>query len=146
MAFRKPAKTKIGGKFLTYGFTGEGKSYFGLTFPKIGAIDSETGLAFYEDTDIEINGWSGGRYFLNSKNFTQKNGKIFLLVICSESHNDGKGFLRSKVNEVLVFVGQEDFEFNTFLDIAGQWDIMTSDEVLLEEVKRKIETKGNDEK
>lgn len=54
--FRKPAKTKIGGKFLTYGFTGEGKSYFGLTFPKIGAIDSETGLAFYEDTDIEING------------------------------------------------------------------------------------------
>jgi hypothetical protein len=56
MAFRKPAKTKIGGKFLTYGFTGEGKSYFGLTFPKIGAIDSETGLAFYEDTDIEING------------------------------------------------------------------------------------------
>lgn len=56
MAFRKPAKTKIGGKFLVYGFSGEGKSFFGLTFPKIGAIDSETGLAFYEDTDIEING------------------------------------------------------------------------------------------
>ena len=56
MAFRKPRATKIGGKFLVYGFSGEGKSYFGLTFPKIGAIDSETGLAFYEDTDIEING------------------------------------------------------------------------------------------
>ncbi|WP_252251249.1 AAA family ATPase [Clostridium sp. VAP52] len=54
--FRKPAKTKIGGKFLVYGFSGEGKSFFGLTFPKIGAIDSETGLAFYEDTDIEISG------------------------------------------------------------------------------------------
>ena len=56
MAFRKPKATKIGGKFLVYGFSGEGKSFFGLTFPKIGAIDSETGLAFYEDTDIEING------------------------------------------------------------------------------------------
>jgi hypothetical protein len=55
MAFRKPKATKIGGKFLVYGFTGEGKSYFGLTFPKVGAIDSETGLAFYEDTNIEIN-------------------------------------------------------------------------------------------
>ena len=56
MAFRKPAKTKIGGKFLVYGLSTEGKSYFGCTFPKIGAIDSETGLAFYEDSDIAING------------------------------------------------------------------------------------------
>jgi len=54
--FRKPAKSKIGGKFFVYGFSGEGKSFFGLTFPKIGAIDSETGLAFYEDENIKING------------------------------------------------------------------------------------------
>lgn len=56
MAFRISAKKKIGGKFLVYGFTGEGKSYFGLTMPNIGAIDSETGLSFYESEDIEING------------------------------------------------------------------------------------------
>lgn len=56
MAFRKPAKSKIGGKFFVYGFSGEGKSFFGLTFPKIGAIDSETGLAFYEDEEIQIGG------------------------------------------------------------------------------------------
>lgn len=56
MAFRKPAKSKIGGKFFVYGLSGEGKSFFGLTFPKIGAIDSETGLAFYEDENIKING------------------------------------------------------------------------------------------
>lgn len=56
MAFRKPRKAKIGGKFLVYGKSNEGKSCFGLTFPKIGAIDSETGLAFYEDTPIEIGG------------------------------------------------------------------------------------------
>lgn len=56
MAFRKPKKVKIGGKFLVYGKSNEGKSYFGLTFPKIGAIDSETGLAFYEDEPIIIDG------------------------------------------------------------------------------------------
>ncbi|MBY6838674.1 AAA family ATPase [Clostridium botulinum] len=56
MAFRKKGAKKIGGKFLCYGYTGSGKSYFGLTFPKIGAIDSETGLGFYEDRDIEIGG------------------------------------------------------------------------------------------
>lgn len=56
MAFRKPKKAKIGGKFLVYGFSNEGKSVFGLTFPKIGAIDSETGLAFYEDEPLQIAG------------------------------------------------------------------------------------------
>lgn len=54
MAFRKPREAKVGGKFLAYGMSNEGKSYFGLTFPKIGAIDSETGLAFYENKDITI--------------------------------------------------------------------------------------------
>lgn len=56
MAFRKKGAKKIGGKFLVYGYTGSGKSQFGLTFPKIGAIDSETGLGFYEDRDIVIGG------------------------------------------------------------------------------------------
>lgn len=56
MGFRKPMKQKIGGKFLVYGFTGEGKSFFGATFPKVAAIDSETGLGFYEGIDIEIGG------------------------------------------------------------------------------------------
>lgn len=56
MAFRKPVAQKIGGKFLAYGLTFEGKSWFGLTFPRIAAIDSETGLAFEEGKDITING------------------------------------------------------------------------------------------
>ncbi|WP_297419179.1 AAA family ATPase [Clostridium sp.] len=56
MGFRKPVAQKIGGKFLVYGFTHEGKSWFGLTFPKIAAIDSEAGLAFDEGKDITING------------------------------------------------------------------------------------------
>lgn len=56
MAFRKPKKQRIGGKFLVYGFAGEGKSYFGLTFDSIAAIDSESGLGFYEGVDIEIGG------------------------------------------------------------------------------------------
>jgi hypothetical protein len=47
--FRKPAQAKIGLKVLAYGGFGVGKSTFGLTFPKIAAIDSEAGLARYED-------------------------------------------------------------------------------------------------
>ena len=45
MAFVKASKTRHGGKFLYYGKTGCGKSYSALTFPRIAATDSETGLA-----------------------------------------------------------------------------------------------------
>lgn len=58
MGFRKPVEQKIGGKFLVYGMPHEGKSWFGMTFPKIAAIDSEVGLAFDEGKDIIINGKS----------------------------------------------------------------------------------------
>jgi hypothetical protein len=47
--FRKPAEAMIGLKVLVYGGTGSGKSTFGLSFPKIAAIDSEAGLARYEN-------------------------------------------------------------------------------------------------
>lgn len=56
MAFRKASTKKIGGKFLAFGETTSGKSWFSLTFPKVGAVDSETGLAHYEGKPIEING------------------------------------------------------------------------------------------
>jgi hypothetical protein len=63
MAFRKPKKNKIGGKFLVMGFEGSGKSYFGLTFPNSACVDSECGLAFYEDEDVVI----GGKSYNNMK-------------------------------------------------------------------------------
>lgn len=63
MSFREPREAKVGGKFLGYGMSNEGKSFFGLTFPEIGAIDSETGLAFYEKKDIKI----GGKVYNNIK-------------------------------------------------------------------------------
>lgn len=56
MAFRKPRTNIIGGKFLVEGITTQGKSWFGLTFPNIGAIDSEAGIVFEEGKDIIING------------------------------------------------------------------------------------------
>lgn len=56
MAFRKSGSVKIGGKFLATGMSGHGKSCFALTFPKVGAIDSEVGLAHYEGKPITING------------------------------------------------------------------------------------------
>lgn len=55
MAFRKPGSKKVAGKFLIYGLTGSGKTVFGLTFPKIGMIDAETGAAWYEGTELGKN-------------------------------------------------------------------------------------------
>ena len=55
MAFRIAKEAKIGGKFLIYGETGSGKSWFQLTFPKVACIDSEVGIAHYEGKDITLN-------------------------------------------------------------------------------------------
>jgi len=56
MGFRKAGEQKLGGKFLVFGDTGSGKSFFLLTFPDIGAADSESGLAHYENKPITIAG------------------------------------------------------------------------------------------
>jgi len=56
MGFRKAQTTRIGGKFLVFGKTHEGKSWFGLSCPSIACIDSEAGLAFDEGKDIVIGG------------------------------------------------------------------------------------------
>ena len=55
MAFRQAKAAKIGGKFLSYGESGSGKSTFQLTFPDVACIDSETGIAHYEGKDITLN-------------------------------------------------------------------------------------------
>lgn len=55
MALRKAKASKIGGKFLCYGETGSGKSWFQLTFPKVACIDSETGIAMYEGETLTLN-------------------------------------------------------------------------------------------
>lgn len=52
--FRKAKSSKIGGKFLAYGYEGSGKSWFALTFPNVACIDSETGVAHYEGKDITL--------------------------------------------------------------------------------------------
>lgn len=51
MAFRKPGEKKLGGKFLSYGKKSTSKTTFLLSFPKIAAIDAETGMSFYEGTE-----------------------------------------------------------------------------------------------
>lgn len=58
--FRKAQAAKIGGKFLSYGESGSGKSTFQLTFPKVACIDSETGVSHYEGREIELN--NGNKY------------------------------------------------------------------------------------
>ncbi|MFJ8247376.1 AAA family ATPase [Peribacillus asahii] len=46
--FRRPSTKRVGLKVLVTGQTGSGKSVFGLSFPKIVALDSEAGLSLYE--------------------------------------------------------------------------------------------------
>ena len=58
--FRKAQAAKIGGKFLSYGESGSGKSTFQLTFPKVACIDSETGVSHYEGREITLN--NGNKY------------------------------------------------------------------------------------
>jgi len=55
MGFRDSNSKQIGGKFLVYGDTSSGKSFFTLTFPKLASVDSEAGLAHYEGRDVVIN-------------------------------------------------------------------------------------------
>ncbi|EPC8411069.1 AAA family ATPase [Bacillus sp. FSL L8-0099] len=47
--FRKPSTKKIGLKALVMGETGSGKSVFALSFPKVYALDAETGMSWYEN-------------------------------------------------------------------------------------------------
>lgn len=51
--FKKPEQTRIGVKVLGFGATGTGKTKFSLTFPKVAAIDSESGMGFYKD-DVNL--------------------------------------------------------------------------------------------
>jgi len=53
--FREAKAAKIGGKFLSYGESGSGKSTFQLTFPNVACIDSEVGVAHYEGKEISLN-------------------------------------------------------------------------------------------
>ncbi len=46
--FQKVEQTKGGIKVLGYGSTGTGKTTFALTFPNIGAIDTEDGMRWYK--------------------------------------------------------------------------------------------------
>ena len=55
MGFRKPGEKKLGGKFLSYGKKATSKTTFLLTFPKIAALDTETGMSFYEGTNAGKN-------------------------------------------------------------------------------------------
>lgn len=63
--FRQPQSRKIGVKVLGQGKTGSGKSKFALTFPKVFALDSETGLAMYEGSSPNLLG------IANTQDFNQ---------------------------------------------------------------------------
>lgn len=53
--FKKPEEVKSGLKFLIYGATGTGKTWFTLSFPKIVGIDTEDGWSRYVNKPIGKN-------------------------------------------------------------------------------------------
>lgn len=53
--FKKPEEVKSGLKFLIYGATGTGKTWFALSFPEIVGIDTEDGWARYVNKPIGKN-------------------------------------------------------------------------------------------
>lgn len=107
MAFRKPRENKVGGKFLIYGATHEGKSWFALTFPKIGAIDSETGLAFEEGKEIEI---AGKKY--NNLEFVDTTADL------DELEDDLDSILDGEVDIETLVIDSETKFYNT-MDIGA---------------------------
>lgn len=50
--FRKPSTKQLGLKVLLMGEKGVGKSVFSLSFPRVYALDGETGMAFYENHPV----------------------------------------------------------------------------------------------
>jgi transcriptional regulator with AAA-type ATPase domain len=50
--FRKASTKRLGLKVLLMGEKGVGKSVFALSFPKVYAMDAETGMAFYENHPV----------------------------------------------------------------------------------------------
>lgn len=107
MSFRKAGAKKIGGKFLVYGFTGSGKSYFGCTFPKVGAVDSETGLAFYEGEDLQI-----GDTTYNNLQFVDTTSDLDDLEEDLDSVIDGE-------TEIDTFLVDSETKFYNTMDIGA---------------------------
>ncbi|WP_235190057.1 AAA family ATPase [Bacillus gaemokensis] len=66
--FRKPSTKQLGLKVLAMGQKGSGKSVFALSFPRVFAIDAETGMAFYEDHPQFGQNLEG---VLNTQNFNE---------------------------------------------------------------------------
>lgn len=121
MAFRKARSSKIGGKFLAYGYEGTGKSWFALTFPDVACIDSETGNAHYE-----------------GKNITLANGNTYnnLRIVDNTSDLDD---LEDDIDEIM-----ESDEIQT-LDIDSETKFYAAMQVGATEVEeRKARRKGGD--
>lgn len=121
MAFRKARSSKIGGKFLAYGYEGSGKSWFALTFPDVACIDSETGNAHYE-----------------GKNITLANGNTYnnLKIVDNTSDLDD---LENDIDEIM-----ESDDIQT-LDIDSETKFYAAMQVGATEVEeRKARRKGGD--
>lgn len=122
MAFRKAKSAKIGGKFLAYGETGSGKSWFQLTFPDIACVDSETGIGFYEDKPITLN--NGKTY--NNLRIVDNTSDLDTL------ENDLDEFLEGEHDDIQTFAIDSETKFYSTMQISA-----------LEVEERRARRKGN---
>ena len=124
MAFRQAKAAKIGGKFLSYGESGSGKSTFQLTFPNVACIDSETGIAHYEGKDITLN-----------------NGKMYNNLVMVDNTSD----LDELEEDLDAFIeGEYDGKINT-LSIDSETKFYNTMQIGATEVEeRRARKKGGD--
>lgn len=124
MSLRKAGSGKAAIKVLVYGDTGSGKSYFASTFPKILAVDSETGLVHYEKTGVDISG---------------KNYKNLVLMDNTSDIDDLVNDLESIINkdeevkEIETIVIDSETKFYDMLQVAS-----------MEAEERRARKKGGD--
>lgn len=85
--FRKPSTKKVGLKVLAMGEKGSGKSVFALSFPKVYALDAETGMAFYENHPVYGVNLEG---IANTQDFNELHDTIDELM---ESNIEGATFV-----------------------------------------------------
>ena len=145
---RKPGTCKKGLKILVYGESGTGKTMFGLSFPKLVAIDSEDGYSWYEGTDdgknivgmVDTQSYDDLRDLMEQIDDGKLDG-VETLVIDSETkiYENIKEALQSVEEERALRKGRDVLDANISI---RSWGKIAQISTLLQNIKLRLASKG----